>query len=84
MTIFGLSLFEVFVLALVLGWFAYSVWRAWSKGTCVDCAEGDFCTGHCSSRKRGRFGRRRKQAQASCPAMKGVDQVAEELGRGVH
>ena len=74
-----MSLFEIFVLVLVLGWFAYCVWRAWSKGTCVDCAEGDFCTGHCSNGRR----RRGKKGQATCPAMKGVDQVAEELAHGV-
>ena len=37
---------------------------------CADCAQGGACTGHCGKEK-------------SCAAVKGVDEVAAKLGRGV-
>lgn len=40
------------------------------QGTCADCAQGGVCTGHCSNKK-------------TCAALKGVDKIAEDLGRGI-
>ena len=45
--------------------------RIYRKGTCADCAQGGVCTGHCSNKK-------------TCAALKGVDKIAEDLGRGIH
>ena len=44
--------------------------RIYRKGTCADCAQGGVCTGHCSNKK-------------TCAALKGVDKIAEDLGRGI-
>ena len=51
--------------------------RMYRKGSCADCVQGGSCGGHCSS------GRGRKKNGATCAALKGVDRVASELGRGV-
>lgn len=53
--------------------------RMYRKGSCADCVQGGSCGGHCSSG----HGHGRKKKGATCAALKGVDQVASELGRGV-
>lgn len=63
---------DIIVLALIGVAFVAVCVRMWRKGTCADCAQGDVCTGHCSA-----------STKKSCPAMKGVDAVARDLGRGV-
>lgn len=63
---------DIVILALIAVAFAAVCVRIKRRGTCADCAEGGACSGHCSvSQKK------------SCPACKGVDAVAEELGRSV-
>lgn len=52
--------------------------RMYRKGSCADCVQGGSCGGHCQSGKHGR-----KNGAATCAALKGVDEVAAELGRGV-
>ena len=63
---------EWFVLILVGIAFVAVCIRTWRKGTCGDCVQGGYCVGHCSPK-----------TKKSCPAVKGVDQVEEELSRGV-
>lgn len=63
---------DIVILALIGVAFVAVCVRIRRRGTCADCAEGGACTGHCSSAQK-----------KSCPACKGVDAVAEELGRGV-
>ncbi len=67
-----MSLADILILAFVAVAFVAVCVRIRRKGACADCAEGGACTGHCSSARR-----------RSCPAVKGVDAVADELGRGV-
>ena len=62
---------DIVVLAVIgIAFFAVCV-RIYRKGTCADCAQGGVCTGHCSNKK-------------TCAALKGVDKIAEDLGRGIH
>ncbi len=63
---------DFIVLALIAVAFVVVCVRTWRKGTCADCAQGGVCTGHCSAGTKKR-----------CPALKGVDEVARDLGRGV-
>lgn len=63
---------DIVILALIAVAFAAVCVRIKRRGTCADCAEGGTCSGHCSASQK-----------KSCPACKGVDAVAEELGRGV-
>lgn len=63
---------DIVILALIAVAFVAVCVRIRHRGTCADCAEGGTCTGHCSSAQK-----------KSCPACKGVDAVAEKLGRGV-
>lgn len=63
---------DFIILALVAVAFAAVCVRVRRKGSCADCAQGGTCSGHCSSSER-----------ASCPALEGVDAVADKLGRGV-
>ena len=67
-----LSLADIIVLALVAVAFVAVCVRVRRKGSCADCASAGVCTGHCSS-----------STKKSCPAMKGVDAVARDLGEGV-
>lgn len=67
-----LSVADIVVLALVAVAFVAVCVRVRRKGSCADCASAGVCTGHCSS-----------STKKSCPAMKGVDAVAEELGQSV-
>lgn len=67
-----MSLIDIVILAVIAVAFAAVCVRIKRKGSCADCAAGGTCSGHCSPRR-----------QKSCPACKGIDQVAEELGRGV-
>lgn len=63
-----MSLLDVIILAAIAAAFIAVCVRVRKKGTCADCIEG----GSCSHAHAG-----------GCPAVKGVDRVAEELGRGV-
>ena len=63
---------DIIILALIAVAFVAVCVRLHRKGSCADCAQAGACTGHCSTSE-----------QASCPALKGVDAVAERLGRGV-
>ena len=75
---------DIIVLLLIAVAFVAVCVRMYRKGSCADCAQGGYCTGHCSSGKKKRlFGRKRAQEQPTCAALKGVDQVAAELSRGV-
>ena len=67
-----MSLIDIVILAVIAVAFVAVCIRIKRKGSCADCAQGGACGGHCSSAQR-----------KSCPACKSVDQVAEELGRGV-
>ncbi|OUP09474.1 hypothetical protein [Collinsella sp. An2] len=67
-----MGLIDFVILALVAVAFVAVCVRVRRKGSCADCAQGGTCSGRCSSAER-----------KSCPAMKGVDQVADELGHGV-
>lgn len=71
-----MGLADFIILALIAVAFVAVCVRIRRKGTCADCSEagscGGACSSHCSPRK-----------QASCPACKGIDKVAEDLGRGV-
>lgn len=75
---------DIIVLVLIgIAFIAVCV-RMYRKGSCADCAQGGYCTGHCSSgKKKGLFGRKKNEGPATCAALKGVDQVAAELSRGV-
>lgn len=67
-----LSLADIVVLALVAVAFVAVCVRVHRKGTCGDCAQAGVCTGSCSS-----------STKKHCPALKGVDAVAQDLGRDV-
>lgn len=67
-----LSLADIIVLALVAVAFVAVCVRVRRKGPCADCASAGVCTGQCSS-----------STKKSCPAMKGVDAVAQELEQSV-
>lgn len=71
-----MSLADIILLALIAAAFVAVCVRIKRKGTCADCSEAGTCGGHCSSHCSPR-------KQASCPACKGVDKVAEDLRRGV-
>ena len=62
---------DIIILAFIGVAFVAVCVRIYRKGSCADCAEG-VCTGRCSSRTR-----------RACPAAKGVDAVARDLGEGV-
>ena len=61
---------DIVVLAVIGIAFVAVCVRIYRKGTCVDCAQGGVCTGHCSNKM-------------TCGALKGVDKIAEDLGRGI-
>ena len=61
---------DIVVLAVIGIAFVALCVRIYRKGTCADCAQGGVCTGHCSNKK-------------TCAALKGVDKIAEDLGRGI-
>lgn len=67
-----LSVADIVVLALVAVAFVAVCVRVRRKGSCADCASAGVCTGHCSL-----------STKKSCPAMKGVDAVAQELEQSV-
>lgn len=71
-----MGLADIIILALIAAAFVAVCVRIKRKGTCADCSEAGTCSGHCSSHCSPR-------KQASCPACKGVDKVAEDLRRGV-
>ena len=62
---------DFIILGLIAAAFVAVVLRVRRKGACADCAQGGSCPS-CGSKKHG-----------CCPAAKGVDRVADELGRGV-
>ncbi|QWT17824.1 hypothetical protein KPC83_01305 [Collinsella sp. zg1085] len=68
-----MNLTDLAVLAIILGALVAVFLRVARKGTCGDCSSGGSCSGHCGS-----------DHHASCPAVKGVDQIAEELSHGMH
>ena len=59
---------DIVVLAVIGIAFVAVCVRIYRKGTCVDCAQGGVCTVHCSYKK-------------TCSALKGVEKIAEDLGR---
>lgn len=63
---------DIAILLIVAVAFIAVCVRIKRRGTCVDCSEGASCSGHCSA-----------SCGDSCSACKGVDEVAERLGRGV-
>lgn len=67
-----MSLIDIVILAVIAAAFVAVCIRVKRKGSCADCAQGGTCGGHCSGAQK-----------KSCPACKGVDKVAEDLGRGV-
>ena len=62
---------DIIILALIAAGVIAVILRVRRKGTCADCAQGGTCE-------------HAKHGKGSCPAVKGVDTVADELGRGVH
>ena len=70
-----MGLADIIILALVAAAFVAVCVRIKRKGTCADCSEAASCGGHCSACA--------SRDQRSCPACKGIDEVAEDLGRGV-
>lgn len=75
---------DIIVLLLIAVAFVAVCVRMHRKGSCADCAQGGYCTGHCSSgKKKGHLGPKKSTGPATCAALKGVDRVAEELSRGV-
>ena len=75
---------DIIVLLLIAVTFVAVCVRMHRKGSCADCAQGGYCTGHCSSgKKKGHLGPKKNTGPATCAALKGVDRVAEELSRGV-
>lgn len=67
-----MNLVDIVILALVATAFVAICLRARRKGSCADCASAQGCPGSCPSGRQG-----------LCPAARGVDAVAERLGRGV-
>lgn len=67
-----LSIADIVVLALIAIAFVAVCVRVYRKGSCADCASAGVCTGHCSS-----------STKKKCPALRGVDAVAEELDRNI-
>lgn len=67
-----MSLIDIVILVVIAASFAAVCVRVKRKGSCADCAQGASCSGTCSSAQK-----------KSCPACKGIDRVAEDLGRGV-
>lgn len=63
---------DIVILAAVAVAFVAVCVRIKRRGTCADCSEAGSCSGHCSPRR-----------QRSCPACKGVDAVAHDLGKDV-
>lgn len=61
----------VILLLIAVAFVAVCV-RVHRKGSCADCAQGGYCTGHCSP-----------DHKKSCAALKGIDRVEEELSHGV-
>ena len=61
---------DIVILLLVAIAFVAVCVRIYRKGTCADCAQDGVCTGHCSNKK-------------MCAALKDVDKIAEDLGRGI-
>lgn len=59
---------DILILIAIAAAFAAVVLRIRRRGACADCAQGSAC----SHAHRGK-----------CPAMKGADRVADELGRGI-
>lgn len=67
-----MSLIDIVILAAIAVAFVAVCVRVKRRGGCADCAQGASCSDNCPS------------AQGKgCPACKGVDKVAEELGRGI-
>lgn len=67
-----LSIADIVVLTLVAAAFVAVCVRVHRRGACGDCAQGGACTGRCGS-----------STKRHCPALKGVDAVARDLGRDV-
>ena len=61
---------DIVILLLIAIAFVAVCVRIYRKGTCADCAQGGVCSGHCSNIK-------------TCAALKDVDKIAEDLGRGI-
>lgn len=67
-----MSFADIIILGLIAAAFIAVCVRIRRKGACADCIEAGECAGGCHSSRKG-----------GCPALKGVDAVAEELGRNV-
>ncbi|MBM6754938.1 hypothetical protein H6A18_00070 [Collinsella tanakaei] len=63
---------DFIILAIIAVAFVAVCIRIKRRGSCADCGSVGSCSGHCSASQK-----------KSCPACKGVDRVASELGRGV-
>lgn len=63
---------DIIVLALIGIAFVAVCVRAHRKGICADCAQGGSCGGSCG----GHGGKK-------CAAAKGIDQIYDDLSRGV-
>lgn len=69
----SMGLIDIVILAGIAAAFVAVCVRVRRKGACADCSQGGTCSGHCGS-----------AGKKGCPALKGVDAVADDLGRGVH
>lgn len=79
-----MALIDIVVLAVIGVLFFLVCLRIWRKGTCADCAQGGYCDHKaCGTHGHPRKGRKLFAKKAVCPAVKGVDEVAAELSRGV-
>lgn len=63
---------DFIILAVIAIAFIAACIRIKRKGSCADCGSAEGCSGNCSAAQK-----------KSCPACKGVDRVASDLGRGV-
>lgn len=62
---------DIVVLAVIGIAFVAVCVRIYRKRHLRRLRSGGVCTGHCSNKK-------------TCAALKGVDKIAEDLGRGIH
>lgn len=75
---------DIVVLLVIAVLFALVCLRIWRKGTCADCAQGGYCDHTaCGTHGHPRKGGKLFGKKPTCPAVKGVDQVAADLSRGV-
>ena len=67
-----MHLIDIVILALIAVAFVAVCVRTYRKGSCADCAQGGYCTGHCGPNHK-----------KHCAALKGIDEVERELSQGV-